>query len=132
MEQPIPEPDPVAMARQKYELENRETAGFMGHFWGVFSHGPDMSMAAKSGQPAMESLKPETPVTVRLPASAATSSDVTATTITGPSALDTNPDARQNRSTPNQPAPNQSAPNQAAPAQSTPSQQQNQGGQNSK
>jgi outer membrane protein assembly factor BamD len=122
MEEPIPEADPVAMARQKYELENRETAGFMSHFWGVFRHGPDMSMAAKSGQPAMESLKPETPVTVRPPASAATSSDVTATTITGPSALDTKPDAR----------PSQAAPSQSTPNQSAPSQQQNQGGQTSK
>jgi hypothetical protein len=65
-------------------------------------------MAAKSGQPAMESLKPETPVTVRLPAGAATSSDVTATTITGPSALDTKPDARQSQQ--NAPKPDQTNP----------------------
>ncbi len=108
MEKPIPDADPVAMARQKYELENLDKPGIMGHFWGVFRHSPDMSMAAKSGQPAMESLKPETPVTVRPPAGAATSSDVTATTITGPSALDTKPDARPGQQNP--PKPDQTNP----------------------
>jgi outer membrane protein assembly factor BamD len=101
MEKPIPEPDQVAMQRQKYELENQDKPGMMSHFWGVFRKGPDMSMAAKSGQPAMESLRPSLPVTVPVTAPpAAASSDVTATTITGPSALDTQPDARQNQPKP--------------------------------
>ena len=73
MEQPIPEPDPVAMARQKIRTREPRNRRIHGPFLGRLQpHGPDMSMAAKSGQPAMESLKPETPVTVRLPASAAT------------------------------------------------------------
>jgi hypothetical protein len=52
-------------------------------------------MAAKSGQPAMESLHPATPVTVPVEAAGgAAGSDVTASPITGTSALDTQPDAR--------------------------------------
>jgi outer membrane protein assembly factor BamD len=97
MEQPIPEPDPVALNRQKYEKENHEKPGMMSHFWGIFRKSPDVSMAAKSGAPAMETLRPTVPVTVPTTAPAgAAGSDVTATTISGSSALDTQPDARQN------------------------------------
>lgn len=95
MEQPIPEPDPVALARQKYELANRQKPGMMSHFWGVFKHGPDVSMAAKSGAPAMEPLRPTIPATVPTTTGAAEAgADVSASTIDGPSALDTQPDAR--------------------------------------
>jgi outer membrane protein assembly factor BamD len=95
MERPIPEPDPVALARQQYEMANRTKSGLMSHFWGVFRKSPDMSQAAKSGEPAMESLRPAVPVTVPVTApGAAGSSDVTVTPVTGPSALDTQPDAR--------------------------------------
>ncbi len=93
MEKPIPDPDPVSLARQKYELENMDKPGMMSHFWGVFRKGPDVSLAAKSGQPATESMRPTVPVTVPVTAPPA-GADVTATTISGPSALDTQPDAR--------------------------------------
>ncbi|HPQ16521.1 MAG TPA: outer membrane protein assembly factor BamD, partial [Bryobacteraceae bacterium] len=56
MEEPIPEPDPVALNRMKYELANRRKPGVMSHFWGIFRKSPDVSMAAKSGAPAMETL----------------------------------------------------------------------------
>lgn len=95
MEKPIPEPDPVALARQKYEMQNHTKASLMSHFWGVFRKGPDMRPAAKSGEPAMESLRPEVPVSVPVTAgSSEAGADVTASPITGPSALDTQPDAR--------------------------------------
>jgi outer membrane protein assembly factor BamD len=95
MEKPIPEPDPVALARQKYEMQNHAKASVMSHFWGVFRKGPDMRPAAKSGEPAMESLRPEVPVSVPVTAgSGEAGADVTASPITGPSALDTQPDAR--------------------------------------
>ena len=95
MERPIPEADPVALSRQQYELANRTKRGFMSHFWGVFSKSPDMSQAAKSGEPAMESLRPTIPVTVPVTAgSGEAGGDVTVTPITGSSALDTQPDAR--------------------------------------
>ncbi len=97
MEKPIPDPDPVSLARQKYEMENHSHPSMFSHFWGVFRSRPDVSMAAKSGQPAMETLRPTTPVTVPVEAAAgAAGSDVTASPITGPSALDTQPDARTN------------------------------------
>ncbi|MGO9094310.1 MAG: outer membrane protein assembly factor BamD [Bryobacteraceae bacterium] len=95
MERPIPEPDPVALARQKYEMENHTKPGFMSHFWGVFRKGPDMHAAAKSGEPATESLRAQVPVSVPVTAgSGEAGADVTASPITGPSALDTQPDAR--------------------------------------
>jgi len=108
MEKPIPDPDPVALARQKYEMENHGKASLMSHFWGVFRSRPDISMAAKSGQPAMDSLRPATPVTVPVEAAGgAAGSDVTASPITGTSALDTQPDARTTKpaQTQDQPAP---------------------------
>ncbi|MBM3746431.1 MAG: outer membrane protein assembly factor BamD [Acidobacteria bacterium] len=96
MEMPIPDPDEVALARMQYELENSKKPGLMHHFWGVFRKSPDTTMAAKSGAPAMESLRPSAPATVPgvLPAGEV-SAEVTASPITGPSALDTQPDARQ-------------------------------------
>jgi outer membrane protein assembly factor BamD len=69
MKRPIPEADPVAYARQKFDLENRTKTGMMGHFWGMFSGKPDMTQAAKGGAPQMEGLRPTIPASV--PATAA-------------------------------------------------------------
>ncbi len=98
MELPIPEADSVSYARMKYELENREKAGMMSNFWGIFKKSPDVRTAAKSGQPATTALRPGIPVTVPTPAATGSggTTDVTATTITDSTALDTKPDARQN------------------------------------
>lgn len=98
MKRPVPQADPVAYARMKYELENRDNSGMMDHFWGMFKKGPDTSTAAKSGTPAMETFRPMTPASVPLPAGAATgvSADVSVSTVSDSSALDTKPDARQN------------------------------------
>ncbi len=98
MNRPIPEADPVALARMKYELANRENPGMMSHFWGIFRKSPDVRAAAKSGAPAMASLRPTVPVSVPPPATGATgvSADVTVSTVPDSSALDTQPDARRN------------------------------------
>jgi hypothetical protein len=82
----------------KYELANRVKPGFMSHFWGVFRKGPSVALAAKSGTPSMAVLRPAVPVSVPTPVSGeAASADVTAATVSGDStALDTQPDARQN------------------------------------
>jgi len=96
MEAEIPEPDPVAYARMRYELENASKKGLLARMWGPFSKSPDVSRAAKSGQPAMERLRPGLPPSV--PASAEGGvTDVTISTETPASstALDTLPDARQ-------------------------------------
>lgn len=95
MEKPVPEADPVALARQKYELANHDKPGMMSHFWGMFKGSPDTSAAAKSGAPAMDSLRPSVPLTVPSALAGALNADVSAKPISGTSALDTEPDARQ-------------------------------------
>ncbi len=98
LELPVPEADPVALARMQYEVENRQKPGMMSHFWGLFRKSPDVSAAAKSGEPAMTSLRPGIPASVPPPAATAigATADVTVSTVTDSSALDTKPDARQN------------------------------------
>jgi hypothetical protein len=55
-------------------------------------------MAAKSGMPVMTSLRPTIPVSVPPPVAegAGIGSDVTVSTVSDTTALDTKPDARQN------------------------------------
>lgn len=103
MNRPVPQADPVALARMKYELENRENPGMMHHVWGVFRKSPDTQMAAKSGTPTMTPLRPTVPASVPVTADAAAaaagggvSADVSVSTVTDSTALDNNPDARQN------------------------------------
>jgi outer membrane protein assembly factor BamD len=97
MEMPVPEADPAAAARMKYELENRTKAGMMDKSMGFLKRGPDTRMAAKSGEPAMTPMRPSIPVSVPVAAPAAVGgvTDVTAEQVGNSSALDTNPDARQ-------------------------------------
>jgi len=64
LELPIPEVDQVAYARMKYEQENREKMGPLDSAMDIFKRGPDVRAAAKSGQPAMTSLRPLTPASV--------------------------------------------------------------------
>lgn len=95
LEAPVPEPDPVAVARMKYEQENRTKPGMMSRGMGFLKRGPDTFTAAKSGTPTMTPPKPSIPASVPEPASTASfSGDVTASTVSDPTALDTQPDAR--------------------------------------
>ncbi len=102
LEMEIPEPDPVAVARMQYEQENYVKPGLMSHFWGMFRKSPDVRAAAKSGTPALTSLRPTAPPTVPLPGEtgAGLSADVTVSTVSDTTALDTKPDARQNPPSP--------------------------------
>jgi outer membrane protein assembly factor BamD len=104
MKRPVPEADPVAYARMKYELENRQKAGIMSHVWGAFRKSPDTRLAAKSGTPSMETMRPSVPASV--PGTApAVSGDVSVEQVNGPnSPLDKLPDARSNPPAPQQPA----------------------------
>jgi hypothetical protein len=127
MNRPVPQPDPVAYARMKYELENQDNPGMMHHVWGIFKKGPDTTMAAKSGNPAMTGLRPSIPASVPVPAGAAgtgVNADVSVSTVADSTALDNNPDARQNPPAPPQPAPAGATPGTPAttpaPASSTP------------
>jgi outer membrane protein assembly factor BamD len=72
MKRPVPEADPVAVARMKYEAENRTKPSMTGKVFGVFSSKPDMNAAAKAGAPAMEGYRPTIPASV--PATAANNS----------------------------------------------------------
>ena len=97
LELPVPEPDPVAVARMKYEAENRTKPGMMSPVWGIFTKSPNTSTAAKSGAPSMTSLRPTIPESVPRPgAQAGFTGDVTAAPVvdTNTSALESKPDAR--------------------------------------
>jgi len=99
MNRPVPEADPVAYARMKYENENREKAPKISHVLGMFKHSPDTRAAAKSGTPAMATVRPTLPLSVPAALTASTTggvSDVNAQVVTDSTALDTKPDARQN------------------------------------
>jgi outer membrane protein assembly factor BamD len=97
MNRPVPEADPVAYSRMKYELENRTSRSFLAKAWGPFSSRPDMSTAAKSGSPQMEGFRPTIPASVpAVAAGAQGTSDVTAVVAGAGDVrqLDENPDAR--------------------------------------
>ena len=68
MKRPVPEADPAAVAHMKYEQEHQTHIGIMGHVMGpverAMSHSPDIRSAAHSGNPAMETLRPPTPISV--------------------------------------------------------------------
>jgi len=98
LEWQIPEPDPVALARMKYDLANQTKRGFARRSLGIFSGTPDTSMAAKSGMPVMTPLHPTVPISVPPPTAEGVGigSDVTVSTVSDSTALDTKPDARQN------------------------------------
>ncbi len=116
MEKPIPQADPVAYARMKYEMENRTKAGLFTHTVEMFGHAPDVRMAAKSGTPPADGLRPTTPanvpVIVPVAATGATG-DVGIQTVSDTSALANTPDARAIPPTPQAPTP---APAAVAPA----------------
>jgi outer membrane protein assembly factor BamD len=95
MEMPVPEADPAAVARMKYEAANHVQPAVVHKATSFIRRGPDMSAAAKSGTPAMDNPKREIPANVPTPAGAGGfSGDVTVAPVNGPSALDTQPDAR--------------------------------------
>jgi len=92
----IPQADPAAYARMKYELENQTRPGFMGRTLGVFSGKPDTGLAAKMGAPAMAGIRPVVPVSVPVTAAGGASgiSDVVGGVVGDTKELDTAKDAR--------------------------------------
>jgi outer membrane protein assembly factor BamD len=95
LELPIPEADPAAVARMKFEQENRTKAGPIKSATGFLRSAPDTSMAAKSGTPTMTNPKPTIPATVPSQVAAQTGiTDVTVAPVTDPTALERLPDAR--------------------------------------
>ncbi len=98
----VPEADPERYKVHAYNIEHRDRKGTMARTFGIFGTAPDLKMAAKIGDPTMTTLMPSTPPGIRAAAPAPTtpSADVSVETISGPSALDTEPDARQSRQPP--------------------------------
>ena len=121
MKRSVPEADTVAMARMKFELENRVKPGRMTGFWDLFRSRPNMSQAAKSGTPPMEGYRPTIPASV--PPAAANpgvlgTNDVSISVPGGDSEIDKGTEVRANPTgAPAEPAtPPAAAPNTAKPA----------------
>ena len=100
LEMEVPQPDPAAVARMKFEIENRTKPGMMSHATGWLRTAPDTSSAAKAGAPQMTNPKQNIPANVPIPAETAGgfTGDVTVAPVNGTSALDTQPDARSAQS----------------------------------
>jgi outer membrane protein assembly factor BamD len=97
MELAVPEADPAAVARMKYEAENRTKASMIAPVGNMLKRGPDVRMAAKSGTPSMTAVRPTIPVNVPIPVTeVAGTTDVTVSNVGDSSTLDKNPDARLN------------------------------------
>jgi outer membrane protein assembly factor BamD len=96
MELDVPEADPAALARMKFEQENRTKAGMMHRATGFLRGAPETASAAKAGTPQMSNPKQNIPANVPVPAAenAGFAGDVTVAPVNGTSALDTKPDAR--------------------------------------
>ena len=95
MKRPVPQADPAAYDREKRELASRTKPGMVHRAISVFETAPETYLAAKSGTPAMENLRPPVPVSV--PASAAGGQTGISDVVLGQTsdaAIDQNPDAR--------------------------------------
>src|ERR1700761_5333319 len=109
MEMPVPKADPNALARAKFEQANYHRPGVMADVTGWLRGGPDVSHAAKSGQPTMTDPKRTIPASVPVVNTEAASNsgstgvgtaDASATTGSGSSSvLETSPDARRHPAT---------------------------------
>ncbi len=95
MKRPVPQGDPAAYAREKQELASRTKPGMLHRAIGAFETHPETYLAAKSGTPAMENLRPPVPVSV--PATAAGGQSGVSDVVLGQTsdaAIDQKPDAR--------------------------------------
>ena len=96
LEIPVPEADPKAVARMQWEKENRLKTGMISKSTGFLRRGPDVSTAARSGAPAMTTMRPSAPMSVPPVGAPGFTGDVTAEPVKDSTALDTKPDARAN------------------------------------
>ncbi len=108
MHRPVPEADPVAYAREKFEQQNRLKRSLLSKATGPFIGRPDVTLAARSGTPQMTDFTPYVPVSVPQVAGVGDNtvtagqgggtggSDVSAGTVgSGKSLIETQPDARE-------------------------------------
>ena len=68
MKRPIPDSDPAAYARMKYNMEHATREGFLGRTMSLINGHPDMGAAAKQGPAVMAAIAPIVPVSVPLDA----------------------------------------------------------------
>ena len=95
MNRPVPDADPVAEARMKYELANRVKPGLMSRIWSPFGGRPETYAAAKSGTAQMETFRPATPLDVPVTAAGTqTTNEISISPIANNDILDKAPDAR--------------------------------------
>jgi len=100
----VPSADPAAVARMKYEQENRTKSSMMRSATDFLRRNPDVTSAAKAGQPTMNPPKQAIPASVPQTASAQPGiTDVTVAPVKDPTALDKLPDARLNPTSANPP-----------------------------
>ncbi len=71
LEAEVPAADPAALARMKYEEENRTKVSTLSKMTEFLRPGPDTSMAAKAGSPAMNPPRQLVPANVPTPTNAA-------------------------------------------------------------
>ena len=96
----IPEPDQERYKVMEFNLAAQSKKGPMKKVLTMFGNSPNVRMAARMGDPIMTPFMPSTPVGIRQSTGlggTAPSAEVTAETVEGPSALDTEPDARINQ-----------------------------------
>lgn len=97
LKKPIPAADPAAYARMKYEMEAQQKPNLLSRGMSILTRAPDTYEAAKTGAPAMQTLRPPTPVSVPVtatgtaPGGVGGTTDVTATTVSNTTELDTKP-----------------------------------------
>jgi outer membrane protein assembly factor BamD len=94
LEAPIPEADPAAAARMKFEAANHVEPGMFHRATQFMRRGPEVSTAAKSGTPTMDPPVRNIPPNVPVSAGGSFSGDVQIAPATDTTALDTKPDAR--------------------------------------
>jgi outer membrane protein assembly factor BamD len=94
MEMPVPEADPTAVARMKYEQENRTKTGILRAMLDPFKGSPNVNAAAKAGSPTMTNPKATMPLIIPTPAAQPGITDVTVAPVTDPTAIERLPDAR--------------------------------------
>jgi len=71
MKRPVPDADPAAYERMKYNIDHRTREGMFSRATGLITGHPDMGAAAKEGAPIMTAVRPVTPVSVPLDTTAA-------------------------------------------------------------
>ena len=97
----VPDADPVQEARMKFELENRKKQGLLTKAMMPFRDSPDVSAAAKSGNPQMDTFKPGMPPNIPESARGGVTAGENTVTINQPNRdiLNSAPDARATNGT---------------------------------